>query len=1082
MVNPLYFFAASMAAAFLLPLADKLGRRVSLFILYAVTAAWAVAGAAWLLVLLQDGVQAALAGSTAMDFGTAGFGAPLAIVLRVGLVEAAAVLAIGFVGLLSAAFMHHDLEKAPLGGSMAFIMTVMGLSGIVLTRDLFNLFVFLEISAIATYGLIGFDDRKPALRSAFKYMMAGGIASALYLIGVIYVYRFGDTLNLDIAAAAVASGGAAGLGIAAGLGSTAGTAAIFFLLAALLVEMKPFPANGWGIDVYDTANPGVSALLAGASATALVVALWKLLPILGNAHLVIVAGSGLATFAAANLAGARQSGTRRMLGYSSAAQIGLVTAVVALVKLLNLGDAGFMLMVAGGLTLNHLLAKTGLFLLSGMLGDDDHKAVVSPPTLAVAGMLSLGLVGLPPFPGFWAKWQLVKALTVGGHFWIIAIVLGGSLVEAFYIFRWLGRLAKSRQAAADPLDASLADAGLTRAGWKLSGPALMALALAGFGVLAGLDALAGLGGNIAVGGAAGGVASAAGYLLWAPYLAVAMLFMVDRTPGWLKGLLSLAAIAGFGWLAWEGLDALRQFFAVMLLGGGALYAVAALRKGGARPGLHPLMTMVTLSLGAVLVAQSPLGFFFAWETMTLSSWLLVLRGRRAEKPALAYIVFGLGGAFLLMTGLASGGLGEAGMAAAGTVAWPFVLVLVGILVKTGVLGLHVWLPGSYAEADDEVSGLLSASLSKAAIFALFALVLANGVPGALALGPWVWRALGWVGLATAMIGALYAIYQEDIKLTLAWSSMGQIGYVVLAFAVMDHAGWTTALYLALNHFLYKSMLFLAIAGVVQRTGKRNMYEMGGLIKKMPLSFLSVLMAIIALSGVPPLSGFGAKWLLYSTLINKGWYLEAAAAFFASGVAFLYLYRLIHSIFFGQPKPEHKDLREAPLALILPQIGLMAVLMAVSVFPSLMLKPIMAIAGRSFQPIFRFAGWALQSPLGYWNGTLTMVVTGVVFALCLVWMLVNLHNPQSVKQFNIVFAAERPLRPNTTHYAWAFFEPYRDALGFLTRSRAERFWATFGTGINGLGGALRRLYTGNGQTYALHVVIYVVALYFFMGAF
>jgi formate hydrogenlyase subunit 3/multisubunit Na+/H+ antiporter MnhD subunit len=403
-------------------------------------------------------------------------------------------------------------------------------------------------------------------------------------------------------------------------------------------------------------------------------------------------------------------------------------------------------------------------------------------------------------------------------------------------------------------------------------------------------------------------------------------------------------------------------------------------------------------------------------------------------------------------------------------------------VKTGVLGLHVWLPGSYAEADDEVSGLLSASLSKAAVFALFALVLGSGVPGALALGPWAWRALGWVGLATAMIGALYAIYQEDIKLTLAWSSMGQIGYVVLAFAVMDHAGWTTALYLALNHFLYKSMLFLAIAGVIQRTGTRNMYEMGGLIKKMPLSFLTVLMAIIALSGVPPLSGFGAKWLLYSTLINKGWYLEAAAAFFASGVAFLYLYRLIHSIFLGQPKPEHKDVREAPLALILPQVGLMAVLMAVSVFPSLMLNPIMAIVGRSFSPIFRFAGWTVQSPLGYWNGTLTMVVTGVVFALCLVWMLVNLHNPQSVKQFNIVFAAERPLRPNTTHYAWAFFEPYRDALGFLTRSRAERFWATFGTGINALGGGLRRLYTGNGQTYALHVVIYVVALYFFMGAF
>jgi len=80
-----------------------------------------------------------------------------------------------------------------------------------------------------------------------------------------------------------------------------------------------------------------------------------------------------------------------------------------------------------------------------------------------------------------------------------------------------------------------------------------------------------------------------------------------------------------------------------------------------------------------------------------------------------------------------------------------------------------------------------------------------------------------------------------------------------------------------------------------------MYEMGGLIKKMPLSFISVLIMIIAVSGVPPLSGFGAKWLIYSSFIEKGWYLQAGVLFFASGVSFLYLYRIIHTIFLGQLK-------------------------------------------------------------------------------------------------------------------------------------------------------------------------------------
>ncbi len=237
MVNPLHLFALSLAGAFLLPLIDKLGRRVSLVLVYAIIAAWGAAAVSWLWALFPGGWAA-------QEFGTAGFGAPLAIVLRVGPAEAAGVLAVAFVGLFSAMSMHRTLSDSPLGGAMSLLMMLMGLSGIVLTRDLFNLFVFLEIASIATYGIIGFDDRRPALRGGFKYMITGGIASSLYLIGVIYIYRFADHLNLDLAAASPAIAG------------TAGTVAVFFLLSALLVELKPFPANGWAIDVYETANPG----------------------------------------------------------------------------------------------------------------------------------------------------------------------------------------------------------------------------------------------------------------------------------------------------------------------------------------------------------------------------------------------------------------------------------------------------------------------------------------------------------------------------------------------------------------------------------------------------------------------------------------------------------------------------------------------------------------------------------------------------------------------------------------------------------------------------------------------------------
>jgi len=1030
MVNPLYLFAASLAVAFLLPLVDKLGRRISLALVYAVTMAWGIVAVSYLWAMFTGAAEMT-------DFGTAGFSAPLAIVLRVGLEEATGVLAIAIVGLLSIGAMWKRLESAPIGGAMALLMVLMGLSGIVLTRDLFNLFVFLEISSIATYGLIGYDDRKAALRSGFKYMMAGGIASSLYLIGVIYIYRFGDHLNLDLAAQAT------------GLTGTAGMVAVFFLLAALLVELKPFPANGWAIGVYETADPAVSAILSGASATALVLALWKIRPLLGEVHLSLIAATGLVTFVAGNLVGAKQKNARRMLGYSSTAQIGLVMAIMALGRLLELGGTGFVYRVAGVLLLNHVLAKTGLFLLSGAIEDAGSAGKLGAVPLAAAGVLALALVGLPPFPGFWAKWSLIGALVDGGQWWLTGIILASSLLEAFYVLRWYIVLASGEDVAL--AGGKCGSSVRFKLGLRATGPVILAALLVVTGIWSGL--LRGL----------------VEPLLWAPLAAAALLFLGDGLPGWLKALLSVGAAAGFGILALDRLDGLKLLFAIMLLGGGAMYSFAAMYRPGARRGLHPLLSATTLALGAILIARSPLEFFFAWELMTVASWLLVLRGKNGQKAALTYIVFGLGGAFLLMVGLLTGP----------TVAWSGYLIIAGLLVKLGALGVHVWLPGAYAEANDEVSGFLSSSLSKAGIFAMMVtLAVYSSVPG---VEPFSWRILGWIGLATALFGALYAVYQEDIKKTLAWSSMGQIGYIVLALATHDEAGWTTALYLALNHFMYKSMLFLAIAGVIHATGTRNMYEMGGLIKKMPVSFLSVLMAIIALSGVPPLTGFGGKWLLYSALINKGWYLEAGVAFFSSAVAFLYLFRLIHTIFLGQPKTVQQHVREAPLALLIPQGLLMVVLFVLSAFPTLMLKPIMDVTRTIFPTVLSLSGSVLSSPLGYWDGTLTMVVTIVVFMLCLGWLLLNLHNPQTVKQFNIVFAAERPFKPETTHFAWNFYAPYEKALGFLTKQRGERFWAAFGSGINALGGAARRLYTGNGQTYALHVVLYVVVLFLIMGA-
>ena len=233
-----------------------------------------------------------------------------------------------------------------------------------------------------------------------------------------------------------------------------------------------------------------------------------------------------------------------------------------------------------------------------------------------------------------------------------------------------------------------------------------------------------------------------------------------------------------------------------------------------------------------------------------------------------------------------------------------------------------------------------------------------------------------------------AVFQEDIKYLLAYSSMSQVGYMVLAFALGNHFGWITALYLTLNHFLFKALLFLAVAGLIMRTGTRLMYRMGGLIKRMPVRSFSVLIAIIALSGVPPLSGFGGKWLLYEGLIETGWYLQAGFAFFASGIAFLYLFRLIHSMFLGQLKADHRTVREARRGSSFPQICFSDRGHVVSIFPNTRAR---ADEPRRCRPYFpaepRLGG--LHTHLPAWvTGTRNAImdVTMGVFIVPLIWLL------------------------------------------------------------------------------------------------
>jgi formate hydrogenlyase subunit 3/multisubunit Na+/H+ antiporter MnhD subunit len=1058
MVGPIYIIAVLLGAAFLLPLFERARGAWSTWItLLALALAVWVPGR-WLYAFVWNGAPAA-------QVFTAGFAPPLSINLLLGPAEAFVLLLANLAMLAGALYLRRTLAELGVRAHVLVLLLALGASGIVMTRDLFNLFVFMEIAAISSYALVGMERGPGALAAGFKYAVAGSIASIFMLLGIILLYAVTGTLNID---------GMIGTGGAAGAAGATGAAGLFMLMLSMLVEMKQFPANGWALDVYEAAHPGVSALLSATASGAVLFAVYKLLPVAGAAWAATAAAAGMATFVASNVMGLRQRGATRLLGYSSVGQMGLLLAVIGLGASGAIDERRFMF-IAGALFFNHLAAKAGLFWIAGIVRREriaDWRGLGGRTSLLVPfGIFVLALLGFPPFAGFWGKWDLVMSLAGSGSHVMIGALLLGSLLEAAYLLRWLGIAAD--RGSAEPAEAGTRSAGLAAS--EAIPVVLFALlsAAAGISLVVRLVPAAGVLMPVPLMGAA-----FVNYIVLAMAVALAAL---RRIPERLKGVLALAALGVLAYILVPGSTGLPLFFMWIFLGGGFVLLAASLYRRERSAGYYPLAFLMIGSLAGIAAANTLLQLFFAWELMTVSSYLLILRGRNAREAALRYALFSLGGAFLLLAGLAlaeASGFDAPGLEALATmragVPVAFGLIALGFLVKIAGIGLHVWAPGAYAEAEDGVSPLLSGILSKAGILGFVALFARTGLDFAGADA--MYTALGWIGALTAFFATLYAVFQEDAKRLLAWSSVGQVGYILLALSAMSHLGWVAGLWHTVNHLLFKGLLFLAIAGVIHRTGTRRMYEMGGLIKRMPLSYISVMIGIIALSGVPPLSGFGGKWLLYNALIERGWYLQTALALLSSTIAFLYCFRLIHAIFLGQPKPRFRDVREAPMALIVPQYVLIVAIMLISIMPGLLVKRLSAIVEPIFPANLHWIGFTAASPFGYWNATAVMMTVGALFVVMLVFLMLHGPRPQKVKQFNIVYAGERPETPETTHYAFRFFRPYEAAMSPLLRPLVKAFWAGVEEWTLTIGGALRQIYTGNAQTYALFIFLFGVLLY------
>ena len=414
----------TLAGALLVPIVALASRRAA-----GVVAAGAAIAAA---IAALAGV-AQVAGGGVLRYAVGGWAAPWGIELVLDPLSAFTSAAIAGVAAVSLASAGPGARAAFEGTTPRFyalaLVVVTGLLGITLSGDLFNVFVFLEIAAIASYALVA-SGAAPALAAGFRYLVLGTVGASFYLLGVGLLYALTGTLNMADLAARVPAVSASPL-FAGG---------VAFIVVGLAIKVALFPLHGWLPDAYTHAPPPVAALLPAVATKAPAYALARtLLYVLRPDELpvtTVLAWAGGAAVVVGGLFALRQTDARRLLAYSSVSQMGYIV--------LGLGLANSSALTGAYLhILNHAVMKSSLFMAVGALMLSARGpslgalAQLAPRPLIGACMVvaALSMVGVPPAGGFFSKWYLLQGAIEAGQPVLVAAILLGSLLAAVYMYR-----------------------------------------------------------------------------------------------------------------------------------------------------------------------------------------------------------------------------------------------------------------------------------------------------------------------------------------------------------------------------------------------------------------------------------------------------------------------------------------------------------------------------------------------------------------------------------------------------------------------------------------------------------------------
>jgi len=404
-----------------------------------------------------------------------------------------------------------------------------------------------------------------------------------------------------------------------------------------------------------------------------------------------------------------------------------------------------------------------------------------------------------------------------------------------------------------------------------------------------------------------------------------------------------------------------------------------------------LMNLFILSMIGVVAASNAFALLLFWEVMSLSSFFLVMTEYEAaetRKSGLFYfvmtqmstvfllfaflVIYALTGTFdiLPLTGVS-----------AFYHALIFVTLFIGFGIKAGVIPFHKWLPYAHSASPSNVSALMSGVMIKVAIYGIVRYTV-------FVLDPDLWWGIMILvfGTVSALLGVIYALKEHDLKKLLAYHSIENIGIILIGiglYVVFEYYGWHELAFLSLagglahtlNHAIFKSLLFLTAGAVVSVTGTRNIEEMGGLIKKMPITGVLFLIGAVAISALPPLNGFVSEWMIFqsflqsfdvgSTLVRILLFIGLSLFALTSALAAACFVKAFGIVFLAAPRSEKaREAHEVPALMLAGPAILAALCVLFGVF--------------SYQ-ISRHFGWDLPLPNLLTVSLVLLVTLMVVFA-------------------------------------------------------------------------------------------------------